>query len=376
MWYTNARIFTPEGFVYGAFEVVDGRFGDVCPDNRGDSQAVNLDGMKVIPGLVDIHTHGNSDADFSYGDLTGLKRMAKYLARHGVTAFMPTSVTLPYDTLTKAFATAQTLHDTRPEGCARVMSIHMEGPFFSEKHKGAQNAAYLQMPDIWAFQELQQACGGLIRIVDVAPELEGAVRFIREVKTQCTVSVAHTNADYAQAKLAFDAGATHITHLFNGMPPVHHRTPGVIGAGSERDDVVAELICDGYHVHPSAVRMAFKLFPERICLISDALRCCGMPDGIYELGGQIVILKDGVARLEDGTIAGSSTHLFDCLRNAVRFGIPEEEAIWAATIRPAREIGAENEIGSIEPGKLADYVVCTEDLKPVKVFIGGEIVSQ
>ncbi|MBO6163747.1 MAG: amidohydrolase family protein [Lachnospiraceae bacterium] len=153
------------------------------------------------------------------------------------------------------------------------------------------------------------------------------------------------------------------------MPPVHHRHPGVIGAAAERDTVTAELICDGIHVHPSAVRMAFKLFPGRICLISDSLRCCGMPDGTYELGGQTVTLKDHIARLGDGTIAGSATHLFDCMRNAVRFGIPEEEAIRAATINPARRIGADDRIGSIEIGKAADYVVCDEGLHLKQVCI-------
>ena len=374
MWYKDARIWTPEGYLHGAFEVRDGRFGAVCPGGGGDGQAVSLDGAKVIPGLVDIHTHGNSGADFSDGDIAGLKRMARYLARHGVTSFAPTSVTLPYDTLSKAFAAARALHDARPANTARVMGIHMEGPFFSESKKGAQNAAYLREPDMEMFARLRKDCGGLIRIVDIAPELEGAVLFIRKAAELCTVSVAHTNADYAQARAAFEAGASHITHLFNAMPPVHHRSPGVIGAGSERNDITAELICDGIHVHPSAVRMAFKLFPERICLVSDALRCCGMPDGTYDLGGQTVFLEGGVARLADGSIAGSATPLSECLRNAVRFGIPENEAIRAATLRPARVIGADAEIGSIEPGKRADFVVCAENLEPLRVFIGGEEV--
>ena len=371
MWYKDARIWTPEGYVCGAFEVRDGRFGAVCPGDRGDGQAVSLAGAKVIPGLVDIHTHGNSGADFSDGDIAGLKKMARYLARHGVTSFAPTSVTLPYDALSKAFAAARALHDAQPAGTARVMGIHMEGPFFSESKKGAQNAAYLREPDLEMFARLREDSGGLIRIVDLAPELEGAVPFIRSAQALCRVSVAHTDADYDQARAAFEAGASHITHLFNAMPPVHHRSPGVIGAGSEREDVTAELICDGIHVHPSAVRMAFKLFPERICLVSDALRCCGMPDGAYDLGGQTVFLEDGVARLADGNIAGSATPLSECLRNAVRFGIPEEEAVRAATLRPARVLGADAEIGSIEPGKLADFVVCTENLEPERVFIGG-----
>ncbi len=371
MWYGNALIFTPEGYRRGSFEVRDGRFGAIRGETRDGEDTVDLGGARVIPGLVDIHVHGNSGADFSDGDAAGLRKMAAFLAVHGVTAFTPTSMTLPYDRLARAFGTAQALRAEQPPHCARVMGVHMEGPFFAESKKGAQNGAYLRKPDAEAFEALQRGCGNLIRLVDVAPELEGAEDFIRQAKESSTVSVAHTDARYAEACAAFDTGASHITHLFNAMPPLHHRNPGVIGAGSEREGVVAELICDGYHVHPSAVRMAFRLFPERICLISDALRCCGMPEGEYELGGQPVFLKDHVARLADGTIAGSVATVADCLRNAVAFGIPEEEAIRAATVRPAKEIGAEAEIGSVAPGLLADFIVCGEDLRPAAVYIGG-----
>ena len=371
MWYCHANIFTPRGFIRGAFEVKDGRFTDVREGESPVCGAMDLEGAKVVPGLVDIHTHGNSGADFSDGSPEGLERMARYLAKQGITSFAPTSMTLPYDTLSAAFATAKALREHRPKDCARLAGIHMEGPFFSEKKKGAQNAAYLKAPDFPAFEALYNGCGGLVRIVDVAPELDGAVDFARNAAALCTVSVAHTNADYAAAGAVFDAGATHVTHLFNAMPPIHHREPGVIGAASERDSVVAELICDGHHVHPSAVRMAFKLFPGRLCLISDALRCCGMPDGAYELGGQTVYLGGNVARLADGGIAGSATNLFECLKNAVRFGVSEEEALRAATILPARQIGADGQIGSIETGKIADFVVCDDGLDAREIYMEG-----
>ena len=375
MWYSHARIFTPEGFVPGAFEVADGRFGDIRAGSVDMEGAVDLGGAKVLPGLVDIHTHGNSGADFSDGDPAGLERMTRYLARSGVTSFAPTSMTLPYDALARAFATARALRNRRPAGCARIVGIHMEGPFFSEARKGAQNGDYLRLPDFEAFEALQRGCGGLIRIVDVASELPGAADFARRASAVCAVSVAHTDASYEQACAVFDSGASHVTHLFNAMPPIHHRRPGPIGAASEREGVVAELICDGHHVHPSSVRMAFRLFPGRLCLISDAVRCCGMPDGEYTLGGQPVFLSGGVARLADGTLAGSAANLFDCLRNAVRFGIPEEAAIRAATLLPAREVGADGEVGSIERGRRADFVVCADDLAPEAVFIGGERVE-
>ena len=372
MLFTNGKVFTPEGFVYGGFAIEDGRFAEVFEGGRAGG--ADLGGACVIPSLVDIHTHGAAGADFSDGDPDGLTRMAAHLAKCGVTSFAPTSMTLPYETLEQAFRTAVQLSVHRPDGCARVMGIHMEGPYFSEKKKGAQNGAFLKPPDLEGFRGLFEGCGGLIRIVDVAAELPGAAEFARGAKALCTVSVAHTDAAYDEAAAVFDAGASHLTHLFNAMPPIHHRRPGVIGAASERDFVAAELICDGLHVHPSAVRMAFRLFPGRICLISDSLRCCGMPDGEYELGGQQVFLAGGVARLADGTIAGAASDLYADMLNAIRFGVDRDEAIRAATIRPAGEIGRADEIGSIEQGKLADFVVCGDDLTPRAVYIGGKKV--
>ena len=375
MLFTNALVFLADrGFVSGAFRVENGVFTEILPSDTREPGAADLGGAKVIPGLVDIHTHGNSGADFSDADAEGLRRMAAYLAAHGVTSFCPTSMTLPYETLSAAFATAVTVSEDRPRGAARVVGIHMEGPFFSEKKKGAQNAAYLRLPDVDAFRALYDGCGGLLRIVDVAPELAGAVDFTEKASALCTVSVAHTDADYEQTRAVYEAGARHLTHLYNAMPSIHHRNPGVIGAASENEAVCAELICDGLHVHPSAVRMAFRLFPGRICLISDALRCCGMPDGEYELGGQQVFLQGGVARLADGTIAGAASNLFQDLQNAVSFGIPEEEAILAATLRPARQIGRDSEIGAIAPGHLADFVVCDAALGLREVWLGGEKV--
>ncbi len=371
MLYKNAYVFDGSGFVYGGFTVEEGRFARLF---RGETKeaGTDLEGAYIIPGLVDVHNHGNSGADFSDGKLEGLKTMGRYLAKNGVTSFAPASMTLPYDVLAAAFATAVEYREGRPAEGARLMGIQMEGPFFSEKKKGAQNGAYLRDPDFEAFKALYEGCGGLIRIADVAPELPGAAEFAEKASKLCTVSVAHTDADYEQAAEVFKSGARHLTHLFNAMPPIHHRKPGVIGAASERECVVAELICDGLHVHPSSVRMAFKLFPGRICLVSDALRCCGMPDGEYELGGQQVFLKDNIARLADGTIAGSASNLYQCMLNAIDFGIPTAEAINSATIIPARELGCQEEIGSIEEGKLADFVVCDEQLRCKAVYIGGE----
>lgn len=374
MNYKNAYLFTEDfKFVKGGFSVVDGKF---CCVGEEQEDALDLQGANVIPGLIDVHNHGNSNADFSDGSYAGDVKMAKYLASVGVTSFAPATMTLPYAVIARALEAGLQLHKAPVEHAARLLGVQMEGPFFSEKKKGAQNGEYLRLPDFAAFEKLYRDSEGLISIVDLAPELEGSVEFVEQAKKLCTVSIAHTDSDYEHAKAAIDAGVTHLTHLYNAMPPIHHRKPGVIGAASENEAVSAEVICDGIHVHPSSIRMAFKLFgADRMVLISDALRCCGMPEGEYELGGQQVFLKDNVARLADGTIAGSATNLFDCMRNAIRFGIPKENAVRAATWNPARQIHALDRVGSIADGKLADFVVCDAELNRQQVYLGGALVK-
>ena len=374
MRYENGWIFADGRFVRGGFSVENGRFAHVLEDVPGPAE--DLDGALVIPGLVDIHVHGCAGADFSDGDYAGLVRMARYLARRGVTSFAPASMTLPYDALDKAFHAAARLRREGLADGARLMGIQMEGPFLSREKRGSQNPAYLRLPDWDRFLRLYDAAEGLLRIVDVAPELPGAVEFTRRASEKCRVSVAHTAAGYDQAAAVFDAGATHLTHLFNAMSGIHHRHPGPIGAASERENITAELICDGIHVHPSAVRMAFRLFPGRICLISDALRCCGMADGSYSLGGQEILLSGGVARLTGGAIAGSAADLYQCMRRAVSFGIPREQAVWAATALPARVIGRESETGAIADGRAADFVICGGELEPEAVYLGGKRLEQ
>lgn len=358
-------------FARGSFSVENGRFTNVLGQPAPD--AVDLDGAYVIPGLIDIHTHGNSGYDFSDGSDEGMYTMARYMASCGITSFAPTSLTLPYEQLAAAFATARRLVDKAPKGVAAIRGIHMEGPFFSLAKKGAQNAAYLREPDFEAFSKLNDGCGGLVKIADVAPELPGAEEFIAKASKVCTVSIAHTDTGYDDAARGIAAGATHMTHLYNGMNPLHHRNPGPIAAGAEAEGVSAELISDGLHVHPAMVRFAFRVFgASRMVLISDSLRCCGMPDGEYEIGGQAAFLSGGVARLANGTLAGSATNVYDCMRRAVSFGIPREDAIRAATWNPARQLGCLDQVGSIENGKQADFVLCDAELNRKAVYLAGE----
>ena len=373
MFYTNARIFVNDEFRMGAFEVVDGKFGAILPENV-PADAIDLGGATVIPGLIEVHSHGAMGYDFSDGSYEGLVEMAKFYLSCGVTSFAPASMTLPYDVLDKAFATAKKIVEEQPENVSRLRGIQMEGPYFSYAKRGAQNADYLKDPDFEGFKKLYEDCGGLVRIVDIAPELPGAAEFVEKASKLCTVSIAHTDSDYDHARAAVDAGVTHLTHLYNAMPAIHHRNPGVIPAAVENAKVQAEIIADGFHIHPASVRLAFTMFKNRMVLVSDSGRCAGKDEGYqFDLGGQMAEIRGGIAKLVGtDTIACSASDLWKCLVNTISWGVPEEEAIRAATWNPACAISAQDEIGSIEEGKLADFLVCAGDYSSKRVFLGGK----
>lgn len=368
----DANVFTQDNrFVRGDVIVRDGRFVHAAGEQPADEEVVDARNLMMIPGLVDIHFHGCKGADMCDGTKEALDVIMDYEASVGVTSVCPATMTIPRDELLAVMknAGAYSYH-----GGAHLVGINMEGPFISPSKKGAQAAENIMHCDYEYFCQLQEAAGGLIKLVDIAPEEPGAMEFIDEVKGKVVVSLAHTASDYDTAREAIEHGASHATHLYNAMPPMNHRNPGVIGAVRDSSECHVELICDGVHIHPSVIRATYAMFgAERIILISDSMRATGLEDGEYTLGGQPVKVRGNLATLHDGTIAGSATNLMDCLRFVVReAGIPLETAVMCATANPAREIGIFDEVGSITAGKRADFILLNQNLEIVRVYIDGK----
>ena len=373
----NGLVYRDGAFTTGALAIQNGLIADpaACGLSSPDSaQVLDASGCYVIPGLIDLHFHGCMGADFSDGDASALHAIASYEASRGVTAICPASMTLPHDTLKRAFSVAAEFSPTAEESA--LVGINMEGPYISPGKVGAQNPAYVRPASATEFKELQEAARGLIKLVDVAPEEPGNLAFIGQVADSVRVSLAHMCASYDCASLAFGAGARHITHLFNAMPGLHHREPGPIAAAAERSDVTCEIIADGVHVHPSMVRLAFCLFGEhRMILISDSLRACGLGEGTFELGGQMFTVQGPRATIANGSLAGSVSDLAECLRTSVQaMGIPLASAVRAATENPARAIGVFETRGSLDPGKIADIVLLDADLRVRHVILRGQLI--
>ncbi len=391
----NASVFTEEGrfakkdiYVDGEVFSDGGKSGDSWEGKHSDGEIIDANSCYAIPGLVDIHLHGCDGVDFCDGKIESIKKILAYEAKNGITTVVPATMTLAEDELVKIMrAAAEYRREQSRDGkdydrevesrredavTAWLHGINMEGPFVSAKKCGAQNMKYLRKPDIDMFNRLYEASEECIRFCDIAPEEDTlSMDFIKEVSGKCRVSIAHTDCDYDTAKRAFDSGACHVTHLFNAMAPLNHRNPGPIAAAAENESVIAELICDGIHVAAPMIMTAFKLFgKERIALISDSMMATGLGDGEYELGKQPVSVRGNEARLSDGTIAGSVTNLMGCLKYAVKqAAISLEDAVYSATVTPAKAAGCYDVTGSITPGKYADLVLLDKETLDVKMVI-------
>ena len=376
----NVKIFDDKKeIVFGDIVTASGRITKICIKEsekiapESDDDILDGTGLTAIPGLVDIHFHGAMGHDFCDADIEGLKEIARYEIEHGVTSICPATMTFPEDVLSNIMSVAKEYASDSPE----LVGVNMEGPFISEKKIGAQNPKYVHKADVAMFERLQQVSGNLIKLVDIAPEVDGAFEFIEKCKDKVKISIAHTAADYETADKAFKIGARHVTHLYNAMNPIHHRKPGpVIAALDNKAEV--ELIADGVHIDEAMVRFTFSSFDkDKIILISDSMEATGLPDGEYQLGGQPVIKKGNLATLKDDTdtVAGSVTNLFDCMKTAVKMGVEFKDAVTAATINPAKAIGIDKDAGSIEVGKYADILLVDDELNIRYVVSKGKILN-
>lgn len=389
-------------------------------------QCIDATDCYVIPGLVDIHFHGAAGCDFSDGTTKALETICKYEFQNGITDICPATMTIsekeieqvlestvafiqkwqsceavsastPVNTSSfpKTFGFTSTAGSTKAAPLSDIIGIHMEGPFISPDKIGAQNPDYILEPDSSLIGKWLTKSQGLLRLMTIAPEMPDALGCIKQFGDKIHFSIGHTTADYNTAAAAFKAGADHITHLYNAMPPLTHRAPGVIGAAADSANCMVELICDGIHIDPAVVRSTFKLFgDDRVILISDSIRATGMPDGTYSLGGQTVTVRNGKATLTgktidngttadgtvaDGTtadgmiandtIAGSVTNLYDCMINTVEMGVPLISAIKAATINPCKSIGTDKLLGSIEVGKKAHLLLIDKENLSIRNII-------
>lgn len=362
----EGQIFMEDGeFHPGRIYTDDGRIVSVeeLPEVSLSPEEVST---YIIPGLVDIHSHGCFGHDTCDASEEGLHAMIKFEESVGTTSYCPTTMTFNEEILTKVCRNIANVAKTEPA----IKGIYLEGPFISREKCGAQNPEYIMKPDASMIRRLNEVSDGLVKVVAIAPETEGAMKCIEELSTDFKCSIAHTTADYDTAKEAMEKGALHVTHFFNAMPAYSHRAPGVIGAAMESDIAKVELIADGIHIHPAVVKNTFRMFgADRVILISDSMEATGMENGKYSLGGQDVFVENRKATLKDGTIAGSASTLLDCVREAVKMGVRKEDAIISATRTPAKEIGIFSKVGSISKGKNADLLILDKDLNLKEVIL-------
>ena len=357
-------------FERGTLFIRNGRIVPFAAPEAGE-EVIDAEGLHALPGLVDIHFHGAMGKDFCDGTEEAIQTLADFEASKGVLAICPATMTYPEEFLNHVMDAAAAHKNGKG---ADLVGINMEGPFISPKKVGAQNPEYVQGADAGMFRRLQKRAGGLIKLVDVAPEEPGNLDFIKECHNEVRISIAHTCTDYDTAVQAFEAGATHMTHLYNAMPGITHRAPAPIIAALEHGAEV-ELITDNVHIHPAMVRFTFNTFgADHVCLIADSMMACGLPDGQYSLGGQAVTVKGPLATLTEqpGTIAGSNTCLYDCMKRAVlEMNVPLESAVRAASENPARSIGVDNDYGSLAAGRYGNVILADKELNIKAVIQKG-----
>lgn len=382
-YYVRAdRFFLPAGQVMGGcLEVTDGRFGTWQDEAPEGAQVVDLTGTWVAPGFVDTHIHGYMGHAANECDPQGLLEASQALAARGTTSWLPSTFTESVDSIEAACAAIREAAESRPQGStgARIQGIFLEGPFFTQKHVGAQNPAFLIDPSYEAFSRWQEAAHGLVRRSALAPEREGSAAYIARLAAEgVATAIGHTDATYAQCLAAVNAGATTFVHTYNGMRGLHHREPGVVGCAMATRDTVAELICDGHHVSPGAVAaMVNAKGWQHVALISDCLGCGGLPEGEYTSGGLAVVMRAGVCYLRDqGNIAGSTIALAQAVKNLVDWGVATPaQAVAMATVVSAQANHIDQLCGSILPGRDADFVALTPAMEVRQAYVGGVAVE-
>ncbi len=326
----------------------------------------------ILPGFLDVHTHGAMGMDTMDATDEAMQTMKMHMARCGVTGFLPTTVTASTEAICASIRAAKA--NQKGEG-AEILGVHLEGPYFSPENAGAQNPAYVRLATIEDIDVMLDVVPGFVKIMSLAPEMEGAKEATKHLKKRgVAVAMGHTKADYETAMAAIGYGVTQATHLFNCMTPLSHRAPGTVGAALEHPAVYAELICDGAHVSPAAAKMAIRAKgTDRVILISDSLRAAGMPDGEYELGGLAVFVKDGLARIASGNLAGSTSNILQCVQNVVSWGFSLDEAVHMASTNPAKAVGLTDK-GRVGVGFSADFTILSPDLKLIATIVGGKVV--
>ncbi|WP_439022122.1 N-acetylglucosamine-6-phosphate deacetylase [Bacillus thuringiensis] len=370
-----AERFFLEGKVVGPgfLEIKDGKFGDFS-ENQSDEAAEIIDyaGHWIAPGLVDTHIHGFQNHDIMDNDFQGLNEISEGLLSCGVTSFLPTTLTSSTEALDQVTEMIGT-NFTKVRG-AKIKGIFLEGPFFTEKHKGAQNTKYFCDPSVEKLKDWQRLSNDSIKKIAIAPERKGAAEFIEyAVGEDIAVALAHSDATYEEAKQAVERGASIFVHTFNGMSPLHHREPGMAGAAMNLKDVFAEIICDGHHVHPAAANILMNARGrDQTVLVTDCMMAGGMPEGTYQLGEYAVEVIGGAARIAGGSLAGSVLQLKDAVKNVVDWGIATpEEAIYMASTAPAKSIGVHGECGRIANGHAADFIVLNPELELIATYLDG-----